>query len=599
MTRKLGWNPVLIVFVVAFVVYIPSLFGGFVYDDHYEILGDGFMRQSNPWLSFALNKWDLLSLQNNAPSPYYRPVPRILLWICYQLAGPQPFLFHLNNVFCHALNCALLTYLSWRYFRSSRVALVSGLLFALHPRHVEPVAWPAAICEVFCWTGLLFYLVCADRAASPGRGRWWLGAFLGLLLAGLSKESGILAGGLGFLSPILNLPQRPAADRRRGVIGVLAVCVAAVAVYTCLRVGIAHVSMPSTQAEPFLHRLTQGVYVFSALAGLAVWPFGYGLFRGPFLNANPTHWEWWLSLLGLLLYGLSVLYTWRRHRGLCFGLLWWGYLAAPVTGVAAPLPSLLSDRHIYPGLAAWCWLWGLLAVRFDSRLLRGGLLTLAVMYTLITWQQIRVWCDEVALWRQSKAHCPTNTIPRDNLGAILLEQGRLREAAAEYEELIRFGPELEDGYLGFARTQMAAKDPRGAEATLAFALKRGVKPDLSLRETLGEVLVMQQRFDAAVEVFARCLSESPDRLSLRFSLANALVSANRFEDARREYQAILERYDRSLGTRHNLQLLDLKEAEYCLAHGQRARAEECLRRLLSDPQLDLQVRQHAQQLLKP
>ncbi|MFN8606744.1 MAG: tetratricopeptide repeat protein [Vulcanimicrobiota bacterium] len=597
-TPKFPWNPVWIVFWAALLVHLPSLAGGFVYDDHYEILGDGFLKQSNPWLAFRLNLWDLYSLQSSAVSPYYRPMARIMLWLPYQLVGPQPLLFHLDNVLCHALNCALVAYLSALYFRSPRVTLISGLLFALHPRHVEPLAWPTAICELFCWTGALVYLVSCHLAAGSGKWRWWMAAFFGLLLSGLTKESGILAGGLGLLGPWLNVPERSAVERRRGLLGALAVCLAAGLVYAFLRVGVGQVHMPSTQGDPFWQRLTQGVYIFAALAGLAAWPFGFGLFRGPFLDANPAHWQWWLALCFLLFYVVAVLISWRRHRRLCFCLLWWGYLAAPVTGVLAPLPSLLSDRHIYMGLAAWGWLWAIWEEGNPRPPLRGLLVAFGLVYSVLTWQQIRVWCDEVSLWQQSKQHCPTNTVPRNNLGAALIEQNRLPEAAAEYDELIRFGPDLPDGYLGKARTQMAAGDNAGAEATLVGGLRRGVRPDLSLRESLGQVLLLQKRFDLAAEVFKSCLAQAPDKLSLHFSLANALAQAQRFAEARGEYQTILDRYQRSPATVHNLQLLDLNEAEFRLSHGEQARADECLRRLLSDGNLDVQIRQRAEALLR-
>jgi tetratricopeptide (TPR) repeat protein len=589
-------RPVLVVFLLALAVHLPSLGCSFVYDDHYEILGDGYMRQSNPWIAFQINLWDLYDIQSNAESSYYRPMIRVLLWCTYQLAGPQAWAFHLVNTVVDALSCAMVTELGRQFFRSSRVALWGGLLFAVHPRHVESVAWATSLCDLFCWSTALAYLLLALKAARERRPGLWVLASLALLLSALTKESGLLTPGLAVLLFLFALP----ADRVRlgsTLAGLVASAGAAWAIYFYLRVGIAHTGWPGSVGDPFWHRLQQGPYVFAYLTRLAVWPFGYGLFRGPILQATPQYAVWWLSLLFLIVFVSLLVLTWKRWPQVCFCLLWWGYCVAPVLGVLAPLPSLMSDRHIYLGVAALGWLLGLLSQRYPGSVWKPLVVAMALVFAGMTQQQIRVWSDEVELWRQSKRTCPHNTSPRVNLAFSLVQRQQYQAALAEYRELIELGPEFITAYIGVANVQLQLGQYAQAEQILKMALERKVEPRARLLERLGAVYQAQDRHSEAVREFRESMRLAPRELGVQFLLANSLARLNQFDEARQLYRAILKAYPRSPGARHNLPLLDYQEAVFLRERGKVSEAEACLGRLLSQPDLSGPLRVSAQQEL--
>src|SRR5262249_17917775 len=152
---------------------------GFVYDDQNQIL-------SNPWIWQPRFLPDLLtrgvwSFQVNEPSNYYRPIQTFIYFVNGQIFGRSPFGFHLTNVLMHALAPAAALFLL-RRVTAPGVALFAASLFAVHPAHVESVAWISGSTDVDCALFLFLCLLAWSRScAAGGRSRVALGALAGLL----------------------------------------------------------------------------------------------------------------------------------------------------------------------------------------------------------------------------------------------------------------------------------------------------------------------------------------------------------------------------------------------------------------------------------
>ena len=181
---------VAVIAAAVFAVYVNSLHNGFInYDDVRLIIINpvvtGFMGFRKVFTSAY---W-----YHSLDSGLYRPVTILLLMFEYRLAGPDGFIYHLNNVVLHAL-CSVLVYLILRRVLSGRAPLFAALIFAVHPVHVESVAWIAGRAEVLA---AFFALTALWVATSDDRGalRTALAAAaygLGLL----SKESAAVMPGL-------------------------------------------------------------------------------------------------------------------------------------------------------------------------------------------------------------------------------------------------------------------------------------------------------------------------------------------------------------------------------------------------------------------
>src|SRR5262249_35054753 len=126
-----------------------------------------------------------------AASPQYYPLTFTSLWLEYQLWGPHPFGYHLDNILLHALNAVLL----WVVLRRLHVpaAWIAAAVFALHPMHVESAAWIAerknVLAGFFALAALLAYLN-ATRDNGDGRIDWrWYGVTCVLFVAALLSKT--------------------------------------------------------------------------------------------------------------------------------------------------------------------------------------------------------------------------------------------------------------------------------------------------------------------------------------------------------------------------------------------------------------------------
>src|SRR5437667_296827 len=170
---------------VALLAFVHTLPYKFVFDDEGQILRNPWIRDwSNLKTIFATDVWrfsDPAGVTN-----YYRPLHMLLYMLGYHVFGLEPRGYHALSILLHSLSTVLVTSIGLRLTGDRRVAVLGGLLFALHPVHAESVAWVAAVpdllCAAFFFSALRAHLAGAEqglrRAAAPL-------CFLGALL---SKE---------------------------------------------------------------------------------------------------------------------------------------------------------------------------------------------------------------------------------------------------------------------------------------------------------------------------------------------------------------------------------------------------------------------------
>lgn len=184
----------LLVGLIAFAVFAPTLRYDFVYDDVNQIL-------KNPWVWDIRHFSDLLtrpvwSFSDAQPTNYYRPVQMVLYFLDAHLFGPSPFSFHLTNVLMHSL-VTVSFFVLLRRIISPTPALFAALLFAVHPVHVESVAWIAGSTDVNCALLVILTLLAWRRAREASNtgghaGGWYLVSGALFFLALMAKEIAVV-----------------------------------------------------------------------------------------------------------------------------------------------------------------------------------------------------------------------------------------------------------------------------------------------------------------------------------------------------------------------------------------------------------------------
>ncbi|MCC7262722.1 MAG: tetratricopeptide repeat protein [Candidatus Latescibacteria bacterium] len=463
---------------VALLVYLNSLGNAFQYDDKHAIV-------ANPHLGSLRNLpaffWHPEYFSADPEKAMYRPLLLATLALNHAWSGTQTYSYHLVNVGLHSLCVVLVWALLRQLGRPAGVALLAGLIFALHPLATEPVNYISSRSEL-----LAAALVLGAVWAAWG-GRRWLGVAL-FALALLAKESAIVL-------PALLLCR----EYRRGTLRASLAQYLPHAVVALLYLGVvrpfvakAVFSAPvrsladqwGTQAKALVYYLK-----------LLVMPTGLSVHHAFEVSSLYSG----LALLSLVLVAsLALCGRAGGRRAFGLGAGWMLITLAPTSLV--PLNILVNEHRLYlPLVGLLIWLSGL------DRLPRlpGIWLAWAGIAALLVVQRNAVWRDEGTLWADALAKAPGEVRPYVFLGNHRRSEGRLAESA----ELLQ---------------QAVALEPDNAAA----------------RANLGTTYEKMRRYDQAIALYRQLVAEHPEQGELRYNLARNLQLAGQADQARSEYLAI-------------------------------------------------------------
>jgi hypothetical protein len=377
----------------------------------------------------------------------WHPLTWLSLMLDRQLFGPRPFGFHLTNLLLHLANTVLLfvvlramTGLRWR---SAFVAA----LFALHPLHVESVAWVAERKDVLStFFALLALLAYAWYARSPRLGRYLL-VVLGMTLSLLAKPMFVTLPCL-----LLLLDYWPL--RRLAPTSVRWLLLEKVPLFTLsAAASMATLWAQWDQAVISLDRLP----LTARLANVAVSYLAY-LWQTAFPLYLAVHYPLWQPPVVVVIAAVLVLaavtaLAWRYLRTLPYlgvGWLWYLGMLVPVIGLVQVGKQAHADRYTYFPLVGifLVLVWGAadLAARWARQRLAAGLsLALLVNFAMLAWAQTTIWANSKAVWTHARDVTRDNAAANVGLARVLLSEN-LAQAEQLCRDAIRFDPTESDAY---------------------------------------------------------------------------------------------------------------------------------------------------------
>ena len=522
----------------------------------------------------------------------WSPLTWISLMLDSELFGARAGPRLVENAVLHA-GAALALYAALRRATGARGrSLVVAGLFALHPLHVESVAWVSSRKDVL---SALFWMLAMNAHVGWGeRGRWWSYAWLLLFTAlGLAAKSVVAT--LPFVLLLLDgwplgrlrLPGAPASPRavplRRLVLEKLPLVALGVATLILTlhaqREGGALVDLARL---PFGARLANAVRSYALYLVGAFWPANLAAFYpipADLLDAPAARWE--LALAALLLVGLSAvaIASIRRRPWLAVGWLWYLGVLIPMIGLVQIGRQAMADRYSYLPLvgiflaATWAAEETARRTRSPRWLAPLGAVIVLAACAGATLQQVGYWRDSVTLFERTLAVTADNAIAHNNLGAALASSGRTDEAVAEFDAAVRLDPNYtrarENLALALDRLgrideatsvfqSILALDPNRASAHFGLAhlaLEMGdpasavpeyeaglaADPDNAIaRSNLGLALLQLGKPDEAAAQLSEAVRRDPMRVDARVHLAEALLAMGRPEDALEQARAALE-----------------------------------------------------------
>lgn len=506
-------------FVATVAVYSRVLGHEFVnYDDVVDIV-------QNPNLAPAPTP---LALLRHFWTPYdgnWLPVYWISLHLGMGLHGPSAPAFLITNVVLHAASAVLLfaalERMTGAIVRSAFVAAV----FALHPLHVESVAWATERKDVLA--GLFFMLglyAWALRVESPTR--WRRIAPLLCLLLGLLSKSVLVT----FPFVLLLLDAWPLGRLRRDSLGPLLI---EKLPYFAL-VGLASaVTMVVQESAGQMHfgtrlgltaRLVNAVRSWWLYLGDAVWPSGLAvLYPHPFALAPPTDIDLWIaSMQGLALLAATALalLAARSRPWLPVGWLWYLGTLVPMIGLVHVGLQSRADRYMYIPLVglAIAATWEIADLVAKRPVLRRGAVVAGIgviaAFAVTTRIQLASWQDTISLFGRAAAVTERNRFAHENLAFALSLAGRDPEAIEHFAEAARIEPRRSKSI--FALATLQRRVGRRDEAIVSYRRGLEIEPKkIRAHGELGVLLVEAGRLDEALPHLELALAHLPEDAEFR------------------------------------------------------------------------------------
>jgi hypothetical protein len=506
------------------------------YDDLAYLLDHPYVRQGLTGTAVA---WAF-----SEPVLYnWHPLTLLSYLLDAELWGMSPGAFHLVNVALHAANTVALFLLLARLTGHTTRSAIVAALFALHPLHVESVAWVSARKDVL---STLFFLLTIGAYASwlERRSVWRQARMLALYALGLMSKPMLVT--LPFVLLLLDhWPLDRSAATGPGVrsqlarLGPLALekapMFALALASSVITLGTQAGAMQALAHVTWLERIANAALSYLRYLGMTLWPARLGV-----LYPMPPHVDLAAgAAAGLILLVASALVVRaaRRLPWLFTGWFWYLGTLVPVIGIVQVGVQSHADRYSYvPLIGIFIAVVWAVAERVERRK-RAPLVACAAAAVVVgllsvrTWFQLDSWRDSETLYEHALAVAPESPYIHYNLATLFAEHGRHAEAATHYREVVRLSPELMQGWSQLALSLAAQGDTLEAWRTLeevrpraaasadvrhargVVALLRG---DLATAEAeASEALRLDPSFERARELLRRVYAEHKRRAAAR------------------------------------------------------------------------------------
>lgn len=509
---------------LAWAVYVPSIFYDFVnFDDPEYVALNPHVRTGFSWENI---RWAWTARYGSMWCP--------LTWISHQkdvtLFGLHPAGHHAVNVLLHSLNAVLLFLALRSLTRRPWESAAIAALFAVHPLHVESVAWIAErkglLSAFYGFAALWAYA----KYARTGR-RAWMAGCAALMGLSLSAKPVFVT-----LPLLLLLLDRWPLKRWSGIapparlfwektpLWVITAAASALTVWAHGQGGDIHGDV--SRMERLFGAAVSSVWYIRKLFV----PSNLAVFY-PYPEGGPPAAATWAAALLVCALTVGALLSIRRAPFLFTGWCWFLIALAPMSGLVRYGEHARADRFAYVPLiglyAALAWS----AARLPWRMVRipGAVVVIAAL-SLTARAQLTHWRNAETLWARAMNVTEYNYLAPMNRGNILMERGRWADALPFLKEAVRLDPNVARAQynLGFALASLGREE----EADRHFLRALDFEPlRAGTHVTIGRALARHNRMNEAERRFRAALAMEPTLAEAQVDLAAALAARGRYGEA--------------------------------------------------------------------
>jgi tetratricopeptide (TPR) repeat protein len=545
---------------VALIVVTLGLFSR-VFTCEFVNFDDPLYVTGNPHVQSGLTSENVAWAITATETGNWFPLTWLSLQLDASLFGVDAAAYHAVNLTLHIANGVLLflalSYMTGVVAPSAWVAV----LFAIHPLHVESVAWVSErkdVLSTLFW--MLTLIAYAHYARRPARGRY--AAVFVPFACGLCAKSMLVTLPCTLLLldcwplrrfaliPAEASPAQPGGPRFRPTsvtrlilekLPLFVLSIAFSAITVVAQVGGGAVS--SADLLPWPYRFMNAADAYLAYLCKAACPLNLAaVYPHPMRNQAVG-----VAMVAAALLGAATVWftrRWRRQPYLAVG--WWWYLGTlvPVIGLVQIGAQGIADRYTYVPLigifiaGAW-WLEELVKMRQVSRRLAGAFCCAAVAaFGACTWNQVGYWKNDLTLWRHSIEVTGPNWQACHCLGDALLWRGSPREALPYLAEVVKLAPDLDAGHVSLGTALMMLGDTPAALVELEYAVRLN-RQNADAHQNLALLLEADGRSGEAIGHLRQALEVHPGLWKTHLLLAELLKRQGQFEEAERHLRRTL------------------------------------------------------------
>ncbi|WP_223923236.1 tetratricopeptide repeat protein [Geobacter sp. AOG2] len=529
--------------VLTITVYWGVLRNGFLnYDDFQYVTNN---RHVTSGISMENVVWAFTS----GYAANWHPITWLSHMLDVELFGMDPRGHHLVNLLFHSANTCLLFLILTRITGTVWRSLLVATLFAVHPLHVESVAWIAERKDVLStFFGMLAIIAYSWYVRK--RTAWPYLVLCGCFLLSLMSKPMMVT--LPFVMLLLDywplqrfgtrdadipVEQRQAGKKlpfSRLIIEKLPLFI--FAVLSCyITISVQKVeAMHTLQVTPLSFRIGNALVAYLSYLGKTVWPHDLAVLY-PLPKTIPLLESSGAGLL-LLLISYAVYALSHKRAYLLVGWLWFLGTLVPVIGIVQVGLQSMADRYTYfPSIGIYIMsVWGIseLAIRWPSwrvplAVAAGGII---VMYSFITWRYEQSWVDSTALFSHAIDVTADNYYAHYMLGNALYEENRFEDALDQFAIVRQLEPRFADAYTNMGI--IYAKMGQPTEAIKYFTTALSLKPESKdVHYNIAVALQAQGKAEEAIAHYNEVLRLDPENVGAHYNLGIVLMGLERWDEA--------------------------------------------------------------------
>ncbi|MEZ4888129.1 MAG: tetratricopeptide repeat protein [Chitinophagales bacterium] len=533
------WAYLAAIITITFLIFYPSLDGQFIssWDDYGYAVNNQYINK----LSFQ----NVKGMFTNALFGNYNPLTFLTFAIEKHYFGTNPYVHHFNNLLLHLLNTIFVFWLVIRMRLKLEAAILVSILFAIHPMHVESVAWITERKDVLFAAFYLGALISYTYFLKRKQPAYYL---LCILLATLSLFSKIQAVALPLSMLLIDYYFRRKFHWKliaeKIPFFLLSLIFGLIGISFLKTAGAFNVTSSIAWYErPLMGAYALGTYLYKSLI-----PYPLSAYY-PY----PQKADDWLPIVYYIvpilvfLFTVLVTFSYKYTRIVLFGVGFFFFNIVFLLQVVEAGAGFISDRFSY---IAYLGLFFIMAQAFSYLLYlkpqwkwatMGMIGIYLIGLGINSFNRTKVWQNDATLWTDALQKYPNISFAYTSRGAYYLEKGELDKAISDYDQYITMRPNNTKGYFERGIVYLQKKAYQKAIIDFNEVLKLQAK-NVNALKYKGIALLESRQYEEAVKNYTRMLALQKENAQKEAYLqrAKAYENLQKFDAAIADYTSILE-----------------------------------------------------------